>query len=300
MRRPEQRLHPIVRRLLTEEPGSRSPEDAILLRVNRAIVLARSLGWRGPPFDIEELASILRLRVEYTDKLPSGQSGAIVEGTPVKILVAASDPKMRQRYTIAHEIAHTLLPGPFEGLESVAWTYRMDSQSPIETLCQIAASEFLMPTEIAQRFVEGASLLGSMLRIRDSFEVSNEAAARKVVALIPQPAAGLLLRETNKPSENRDASQQSLFGEMDLRPPPKVRVGYAFASARGPFIPGHKSIPEISRVHALVGADQGSSICVIENWSGCFGWDKTQVEAVRLAEQGRAFEALCLITPAEA
>jgi hypothetical protein len=296
LRRPEQRLHPQIQGLVREEPEAVSPEDAILIRARKQIRFAQSLGWGGPPFDMEQFASLLGLRVEYTDKLSSQDSGAIVNGSPIRILVSALDPRVRQRYTIAHEIAHTLLPEPFGRSDRVGWRYRLDAQSPIEMLCQIAASEFLMPSEAVRSLPTQRSLLGSSTEVRNRFDVSHEAAARKVIAMATRPSAGVVLREMNKPSEMTDEHQQSLFGEPDPRPQARLRVAYAFSSPQGPFVPAHKSIPESSRVYELLTGNYGASIEAIEDWVGCFGWESTIVEAVRLGQPGHAFEALCVIS----
>jgi hypothetical protein len=284
---------------MQEEPNAASPEDAILTRARRCIQLAQSLGWDGPPFDVEQLASLLGLQVEYTDELPSGQSGAIVNGSPIRILIAASDSRVRRRYTIAHEIAHTLLPEPFSGSESIGWRYQLDAQSPVEMLCQIAASEFLMPTEAVRSLPNRHSFMELLMEVRNGFDVSHEAAARKVIAMASRPAAGLLLRQMNKPSERRDEFQQSLFAGLENRPAPRLRVAYAFSSPGGPFVPAHKSIPETSAVYNLLNTDHGGLVRGTEDWVGCFGWERTLVEAVRLTQPGSAFEALCLISRSE-
>lgn len=291
----EHRLHPQIRQLMQEEAGATTPEAAILARARNRIRFAEHLGWEGPPYDMEQLASLLGLRVEYVDTLPFEQSGAVVNGSPIRILIAASDPPVRQRYTIAHEVAHTLLPDPFAQFDSIGWKYRLDAQSPIEVLCQLAASEFLMPTSAVQSLPKCTSLFDLMMTIRLRFNISYEAAARRAIGLATQSAAGLVIKHMNKPSEWSDELQASLFDGLYSGHAAKLRVLYAFSSPYGPFVPAYKSIPGTSRVYELLTADRGDSIRAVEDWVGCFGWKQTLVEAVRLARPDAEFESLCLI-----
>src|SRR5438128_858789 len=85
------------------------PIDTIV-RTARAVVLdAVEAGWSGPPFDPFELASHLGIPVLPSDDvadarlIPSASKGVSIEFNP-------SNPTSRIRFSIAHELAHTLVP----------------------------------------------------------------------------------------------------------------------------------------------------------------------------------------------
>ena len=73
---------------------------------SRSRQLLRSAGIKGPPVDVERVANDLGIRVELSD-LGDDCSGVLVrEGDRAVIGVNWDHHPNRQRFTIAHEIAH--------------------------------------------------------------------------------------------------------------------------------------------------------------------------------------------------
>ena len=89
--------------------GESDPVRAITQRAREVALDAMDKGWTGPPFDPLQLADHLgiaispRYDVRDARTLPGPAGGVRVEFNPNR-------PSARVRYSIAHEIAHTLFP----------------------------------------------------------------------------------------------------------------------------------------------------------------------------------------------
>lgn len=135
------------------------------MKVTSARLKAERLARRHaskPPVDVNQIASSLRLRVVYGELGP-GVSGLLVShGNSAQICVQQSDHKHRQRFTIAHEIAHHVLRHPFEAGEHV----HVDRGNLVSHRGPRAAAG-VDPTEIeANQFA--ASLLMPSAMVRDA------------------------------------------------------------------------------------------------------------------------------------
>lgn len=97
--------NPSVRRFA----GNRDPVQAIVDRARDLTLRAMDEGWPGPPFDPSELAKWLNLDVipcaDIRDAriVPKPDLGLSIEFNPNRS-------RGRVRYSIAHEIAHSLFP----------------------------------------------------------------------------------------------------------------------------------------------------------------------------------------------
>ena len=81
--------------------------------------LAEAFGFRKPPVDVNAVAKALGLEVVRLD-LGENVSGLLIsKGKSTVIAVQENDPPNRQRFTIAHEIAHFHLRHQFEAGEHV-------------------------------------------------------------------------------------------------------------------------------------------------------------------------------------
>src|SRR2546425_376038 len=99
--------HPGILTLLEQNPFTHDPFEAIRRSARAAVANAVSLGWSGPPFDVELVASLNNLRIETVDSLGDGRDAACIPGA---ILVSKRCPPNRRRYSIAHEKIHQLVP----------------------------------------------------------------------------------------------------------------------------------------------------------------------------------------------
>jgi hypothetical protein len=184
--------HPSVRALLEAEGGD-DPFAAIRRRARGVVAEALALGWEGPPFDMTELASLRGLEVSLSAGLADDQDACVVPG---RVLVNARKHPVRRRYSVAHEVGHTLFPDYEEELRRVGRLWRRDGdESEFERLCQAAGAEFLMPLD---SFIAGIEAVGpgldGVLQLAGRFDASVEAAVRRRVETMESAAAALFLR----------------------------------------------------------------------------------------------------------
>jgi len=177
--------NPSVRRLA----GVEDPVAVITTRARALVAEALDAGWSGPPFDPLFLADLLKLEVVPRGDLPDarivpvGRSALRIEFNPNR-------PRARTRYSIAHEVAHTLFPDCSQQARHRSWhEYTTADAWQIEVLCNLAASEFLAPIGSLPE-LKGADLtIDKLLKLRPRFELSMEALLNRVVRLADDPVA---------------------------------------------------------------------------------------------------------------
>ena len=250
---------PSVIRLITlHSEISRDPEEIIRYLIRNELADARNVGWSGPPFDPKTLASIIGIPCEKSDKLfhseeaelhPTEEGRSIIKYNPDK-------PKTRQNFSIAHEIAHTFFPGYQDRYKARHKAGKFDPKYEVEFLCDLGASEIIMPTPDFGLDVESMGIsLESLRKLSKRYEVSLEATAIRMIGTDLYPCALMVLDYSHKPIEKdkieESKYQPSLFGDYFLEPPPmKLRVQY-FVRAKhfSAYIPKHKSIEESSPLY---------------------------------------------------
>lgn len=188
----ERWLHPSVRALLEAEDTT-EPVEAIQRSVRRLVARARALGWAGPPFDLSELASLRGFVVQYVTALRPDQDACIV---PRRILLNANSPAVRQRYSLAHEIVHTLFPDYEREIKHLGTLWRREGDdSEVERLCQIGAAEILFPLPMfAQDLAARGVSLRTVFSLAERYHASAEATARRVADVCGRPVMVLFLR----------------------------------------------------------------------------------------------------------
>jgi hypothetical protein len=218
-------------RSLLEEARRRSPnasDEELIIGIAAEVVETLDL---EPPVDPEIIASYQGIhRVERS--VLSWAGCLLTEGDELVIRVRDSDTPGRQRFTILHEVAHTFLPGyrhaPQFRCTPLSSRERRD---PNEVLCDIAASELLMPSRYVASVVGGASFdLDAVATLAEDCGASLEAAARRFISLWPEPCLLVRMERTTKPRDRRSA--------------PKLRVTSTLANGTWPYMPVHKSVAD--------------------------------------------------------
>ena len=298
--RPENRRHPSIEALLAADPHTDDPEEAICRRVRTLIAELEMLGWQGPPFEMEEVASYRGYQVEYVDGL--SQDACVISGPPARILVSARVARVRQRFSLAHEIIHTVFPCHEAADRFSDWVYAVDAQSPVEQLCQLGASELLMPLEPFRAAVLHQEPSWDLLaRVALDFSVSPEAVARRLVRVSDRKLCLLVTRMGHKPSETAAAAQECLPGLAIAPPPPRLRIVTCVVGnqVRDCFVPKSKSIPERSVAYEVWSAAVSGQPLVgsaDEDWSGIGKLGRCRVHAVSVgAAPGDGPSILCLL-----
>lgn len=131
----------------------------------RMRALAAELRERAGSSDPLLLAQAIGARL---GSLPLGERDGAYDPENGVILVNSRAAPERQRFTVAHEVAHALLLGDEDLLSDVHDRYAGDAlEAAIEALCNAGASELLIPTALRERLLAaglGAAAVADLAR----------------------------------------------------------------------------------------------------------------------------------------
>jgi O-acetyl-ADP-ribose deacetylase (regulator of RNase III) len=153
-------------------------QDPVTVIIERARVLVREAldrGWSGPPFDPRALASILGIPVVASDDVRDARTVPTGDAPGIVIEFNPNRSPGRVRYSLAHELAHTLFADCAEQVRDRARHVDISASDwELEALCNIAAAEFVMP--VAAFPAAGASAMSfeQLLDLRREWDVSIE------------------------------------------------------------------------------------------------------------------------------
>jgi len=177
-----------VRKLMTIV-GKSDPVQAITQRAREVALDAMDKGWTGPPFDPVRLADYLRIgispRHDVRDArtLPGPAGSLMVEFNPNR-------PSARVRYSIAHEIAHTLFPDCRDRIRQRSHHNELQGDEwQLEAICNVGAAELLMPLGSLKSAKDSSLTIEELLSLRKEFEVSMEALLIRIVRVTDAPVA---------------------------------------------------------------------------------------------------------------
>src|SRR5438876_4695326 len=88
--------------------GDADPIDVITRKARTVVFTAIQNGWSGPPFDPFALAEQLNLGIVPREDIAEART--VPSGAQLNIEFNPNRPRGRVRYSICHEIAHTLFP----------------------------------------------------------------------------------------------------------------------------------------------------------------------------------------------
>ena len=216
-----------IRALLAAE-GLKDPVAAIRSRARKVVSQADKLAWKGPPFEVKELASLRGLAVTTSTQLLSVQDACVMPG---QIIINGNKPRLRQRYSIAHEIAHTLFPDYEATIRAAKRLFRSElDHSDLEELCQIAAAEFLFPLKPFREALRiNPPSIATTFLLADLFDASVEATARRLIDASDDEIVVLLFRPRRlTPITDSDRSRSERYHEPRL----PLGVTYFGASAK--------------------------------------------------------------------
>lgn len=173
------------------------PIGAIVARARQMVLDAMDGGWAGPPYDPAHLARIRGIALAPNEDIPdariipaaAGRARQTIEYNPNR-------PPARIRFSLAHELAHTLFPDHAERVRNRSARQEAHADRDVEFLCDIAAAEILMPA-IPKSGLESRPLtMDNILYVRDRYEASTEATMIRLVGLSSRPAALLSASKT--------------------------------------------------------------------------------------------------------
>jgi Zn-dependent peptidase ImmA (M78 family)/O-acetyl-ADP-ribose deacetylase (regulator of RNase III) len=181
--------------------GGREPVQAMVHAARELVLEAMDEGWSGPPFDPLKLAQMKGIAVSPRADIPDartlqvGENRFLIEFNPTR-------PPGRLRYSIAHEIAHTLFPDCGERVRNRARTpFGQGDEWQLEALCNIAAAEILMPVGSMKKAQIDILDIDQIAKSRKEFDVSTEAVLIRLVHLSEEACAVFVAsRKDNSPA----------------------------------------------------------------------------------------------------
>ncbi|GEM_PF-2402576 len=260
---------------LANKEGSGRPIEDVVREIARrklaeADELLRQTGddWSPPPFKPILVAGALRIKCKEVDDHNLDDAMICLEnGTPT-IRYRRDRSDGRTNFSISHETAHTLFPGYHNTIHYRKPKKRnlFDPGDQLEYLCDIAATELLMPMDYFLPDLKdrgfGASQVSDLC---ERYGASVEAVCRRMAQSNWKKCALVLFEHQLKPVEKnarrRDEHQLSLLpGKVDYESKKKMRVTYCVPSddfkKEGWFVPKHKSVRETSCIHQAALKDQ--------------------------------------------
>lgn len=248
-----------------DETGAGDPFGAVRMKAHSVVEQYHQTFSEEPPFNMQAVASLRGLRLSDDDPRfsPDSEIAPETDGSVV-LRVNKSRPFSRQRFSISHEIGHTLFPDYQLAVRCRKANDRTwaDPNDLLETLCDVAATEFMFPHPWFDKRMEAikpsASTIANLAR---EFQASREATTRRYVELNPQPFAVVFLSWKLKPKQQsqlkRDRNQIFLFDEdpvADADSKRKLRVDHAilnelFQRRCGTHIPKDKSVESLGPIY---------------------------------------------------
>lgn len=137
------------------------------------------------PVDLDGMAGALGVEVVSDPRLPEGIAGRIERsGRGYRATINGRDGRRRQRFTLAHELAHVILHRDLLGdgiVDDVLYRSRMSSD--IESQANRFAADLLMPAALMREFWRQG--VRSFADMAARFDVSAEAARIRMHDLFP-------------------------------------------------------------------------------------------------------------------
>jgi hypothetical protein len=229
-------IHPHVRAVMQEMQAD-DPVSAV--RAKARALMGQFLEYfpGEPPFDLEALASFRGLKPSQDSPRHSPDSEIAPENGQVVLRVNRDRPLVRQRFSIGHEVGHTLFP-EFQLAVRCRKANDRDWADPgdqLESLCDVAASEFLFPSPWFEGELRRVRVSAAGVReLAARFLASPEATIRRLVDVEQEPLAAMFCSWKLKPTEIRrvstDRHQSRMFDDPGSTPTPKLRVDYSIAN----------------------------------------------------------------------
>ena len=168
-KRAQMRMSAAERRVRACAPGASTLREAVL-----HVVAELMHGVRCPPTDLTEFGQKLGvLEIIYESFPGSGELHTINNG--YRIICSSDQSRPRQRFTVAHELAHVILErtgrnAPRKG-------------NSVESVCDMLAAECLMPTLVFEPLLPSRLTLDDIAKLADTFDTSITATAIRCAQL---------------------------------------------------------------------------------------------------------------------
>ena len=250
----------VIRLIELHREVSEDPQEIIRYLAREELTKVKNLDLNSPPFDPKILASTIGIPCEKSEELIRSEDAELHPTKDERVIIKYNPkkPKTRQNFSIAHEIVHTFFPDYADKYKARHKIGQFNPESEVEFLCDLGASEIIMPTpEFDLDLHQIGFSLESLTKLSTRYEVSPEAAAIRMITTNHDPCAMMVLAYCHKPMELKkiesEKDQPSLFSDYPrVHLPMKLRVQYFFRAKHFPvFIPKDKSIDKSSPIHQV-------------------------------------------------
>lgn len=173
---PRRWTHPSIAALT---PAGGDPVRQISERARAVVFDAIEAGWSGPPFDPFALSRLRGIEMRPSSEVADARLVPTAQG--FRIEYNPNQPAARARYSVAHELAHTLLPDAASAIRNRG---KDADEWQLELLCNVAAAELLMPLgSLAARIDEKDLTIKTVIDLRAIYHVSLEAVAIRLARM---------------------------------------------------------------------------------------------------------------------
>jgi O-acetyl-ADP-ribose deacetylase (regulator of RNase III) len=236
--------------------GEDDPVELIERKARELVLQARDQGWEGPPFNPLAIAKLLKIPAEANADVIDARTISTDRG--LRIQFNPTQPRERLRFSIAHEIAHTLFPDVGDAPRHRGGNREDPDDWQLEMLCNLAAAEFVMPMgSLPPR--DHLPTIEELIKECRRFDVSVEAFLIRVTKVANEPVIMFCASPRSGP-DGRTV----------------YRIDYTVPSSTAPNL--HvvsRIIPQDSAVYGCTAI--GYSDNAVENW---FGYEGLTIECV--------------------
>lgn len=237
-------------KLLCEQEGCSDPVEAMRRCASRLIDETEQT---APPANLEMLASYRDiLRTELVEMRGAGRLVPSDEGNIIQVNREHSLGK--RNFTVAHEIAHTLMPS-YSAAHPAIYdkdTGVFNQKNEIEYLCDIGASAMLLdPRWLILRATARGPSITTLLETANEFQASLQATAIALMECNLWDCAVVFWEEGWRKNQKPNPAQDSLpLMEELARIEPELRVSFGCPSHLfETFIPKNKSIERTTSIY---------------------------------------------------
>lgn len=179
-------LHKSVKKLI-EETGNSNPITTIRERARDLVLKAYENGWEGPPFNPIELSKLLDIDILPNDSIIDART-IHIKSNNYRIEYNPFENPNRINFSIAHEIGHTLFSDCFEEIRNREHNSRVSGNWELEFLCNIAASEILLPYgSISVEANTSEMDIESLIEISKKYKASLESVFLRFTEVVDKP-----------------------------------------------------------------------------------------------------------------
>ena len=162
-RRTKRRITAAERRICALAPDAPTLDEAV-----KQVIAELMQGVACPPTDLEDVArKIGVLEISYESFPGSGELHKKKSG--YRIVCSSDQPHSRQRFTVAHELAHVILERTGRNAPRTG--------SSVERVCDMLAAECLMPTSLFEAGLPTTLALSDVEHLSRVFDTSIPATA---------------------------------------------------------------------------------------------------------------------------